>query len=63
MVHEDNGTNWNLGDGHVVGGVNNYLKVQKNIRGSNDDTIAEAKDKEDELKATKNQMDASDQKA
>ena len=28
IVHEDDGSNWNLGDGMPVGGVNKYLKLK-----------------------------------
>jgi len=50
-----------LGDGHVVGGVNNYLKLHK--RGDKDDSIVEQEERDRELKAAKNQSISNDQKA
>jgi len=56
LVHEDNGSSWNKGDGLQVGGVNNYLKTvhkrNKNHRkNSSGDTenFQEQKAREDEL--------------
>jgi len=51
IVHEDDGTSWNLGDGKPVGGVNNYLKLHKRARAVKDDD--EEPQEEGETKAAK----------
>ena len=51
IVHEDDGTSWNFGDGKPVGGVNNYLKLHKRARADKDD--AEEPQEEGEVKAAK----------
>ena len=55
LVHEDDGSSWNKGDGVQVRGVNKFLKTHKRSHEmpENDDSVAEQKEKAKEIEDAK----------